>query len=687
MAAYSIDKIRNICLLGHVGDGKTALTESMLYLTRATDRLGKASDGNTVCDFDPEEVKRQFSISTAIAPVEYGGCKINVLDCPGFFDFVGEVYEGMRVADAGCIVVSGKGGINVGSEKSWRMLSKAGLPRFFYIGKMDEEHADYHKVAAALREKFGISVCPVVFPVMNGTKVDCVVDIVTRKAYKTDGLKTTEVPVPASAEDYINEYRAIISENAAEASEELMEKFFEGEEFTEEEMLMGISAGVKSGSICPVFGGCAFTGAGTQSFLDGILAYAPNPAEGQNDITVDGDAFKLDPNGSPALYVFKNVADQYGRLSYFRVVSGKVSGDLTLVNSRSGVKEKLGHVYMIRGKKSIEVDSICTGDIGAVSKLTDTLTCDTLSAAGDLALAAIEFPRTCYSRAIVAKGGNEDKISTGLARLRDEDPCLGTENNAETHEQIISGMGDMHLEVVCSKLKAKFGVEVATAAPRIAYREKIRKKVEAQGRHKKQSGGSGQFGDVWVRFEPGESLDLEFAEEVFGGSVPRQYFPSVEKGLRDSIKKGVLAGYPVVNLKATLYDGSYHPVDSKDIAFQMAARIAYKKAMPEANPVILEPYGTLKVYVPDEYMGDIIGDLNKRRGRVMGMNPTEDGLQVIEAEVPFSEMDSYAIDLRSMTRGWGSFELDFIRYEETPPAVQTAIIEEAKSRMEEDDDE
>ena len=687
MAAYAIDKLRNVCLLGHVGDGKSALTESMLYLTKATDRLGKASDGNTVSDFDPEEVKRQFSISTTIDPVEYNGYKINILDCPGFFDLVGEVYEGIRVADAGCIVVTGKSGINVGSEKSWRMLAKAGLPRFFYIGKMDEEHADYHKVAADLREKFGISVCPVVFPVMNGTKVECVVDIVSRKAYKTDGLKTVEVPVPASAEDHIEEYRALISENAAEASEELMEKFFEGEEFTEEEMLAGIRAGVASGSICPVFGGCAFTGAGTIPFIEGLIAYAPNPAEGQNDVTSEGESFKLDPAGSPALYVFKNVADQYGRLSYFRVVSGTVTGDLTLINSRSGSKEKLGHVYMIRGKKSTEVDAIGTGDIGAVSKLTDTMTCDTLSLAGDLTLAAIEFPRTCYSRAIVAKGGNEDKISTGLARLKDEDPCLVTENNAETHEQIVSGMGDMHLEIVCSKLKSKFGVDVSTAAPRIAYREKIRKKVEAQGRHKKQSGGSGQFGDVWIRFEPGENLDLEFAEEVFGGSVPRQYFPSVEKGLRDSIKKGVLAGYPVVNLKATLYDGSYHPVDSKDIAFQMAARLAYKKAMPEANPVILEPYGTLKVYVPDEYMGDIIGDLNKRRGRVMGMNPTEDHMQVIEAEVPFSEMDSYAIDLRSMTRGWGSFELDFVRYEETPPAVQASIIEEAKSRMEEDDDE
>ncbi|MBR4866864.1 MAG: elongation factor G [Clostridia bacterium] len=687
MAVYSIEKLRNIALLGHVGDGKTALTESMLYLTKATDRLGKASDGNTVCDFDPEEIKRQFSISTAIAPVEYNGHKINVLDCPGFFDFVGEVHEAIRVADAGCIVVTAKGGVNVGCEKSFRMLTKAGLPKFFYIGKMDEEHADFHKVAADLREKFGISVCPVVFPVMNGNKVDCVVDIISGKAYKTDGLKTTEVAIPDSAMDYVEEYKALISENAAEASEELMEKFFEGEEFTAEELLMGVSAGVKSGSICPVFGGCAYTGAGTTALMDGIINYAPNPAEGQNDMTAEGEEFKLDVNGAPALYVFKNVADQYGRLSYFRVVSGTVDGNMILVNNRSGAKEKLGHVYMIRGKKSIEVDSIGAGDIGAVSKLTDTTTCDTLSENGALELARVEFPRVCYSRAIFAKGGSEDKMSTGLARLRDEDPCMTTEINSDTHEQIISGMGDMHLEVICSKLKAKFGVEVTTEEPRIAYREKIRKKVQAQGRHKKQSGGSGQFGDVWIEFEPGEELDLEFGERIFGGSVPRQYFPSVEKGLRDSIKKGVLAGYPVVQLKATLYDGSYHPVDSKDIAFQMAARIAYKKAIPEANPVILEPYGTLKVYVPDEYMGDIIGDLNKRRGRVMGMNPAEEGMQVIEAEVPFSEMSTYAIDLRSMTRGWGTFELDFVRYEETPPTTQAAIIEEAKARMEEDDDE
>lgn len=687
MGIYSIDKIRNICLLGHGGDGKTALAESMLYLTKAIDRLGKASEGTTVCDSDPEEIKRKISISAAVAPVEYNGNKVNVIDCPGFFDFVGEVLEGLRVADAGVIVVSAKSGINVGSEKSWRMLTKAKLPKFFYISKIDEENADYFKTADSLRDKFGVSVCPVTFPVMNGTKVDCIVDITNKKAYKTDGLKTTEVEVPASAEDRLEEYRIMISESAAENSEDLMEKFFNGEEFTNEELLFGIRAGVVSGSLSPVFAGCAVNGAGTIPFIEGLIAYAPNPAEGNPEITENGNEFKLSPSGAPALFVFKNVADQYGRLSYFKVVSGKITGELTLINSRSGVKEKLGHVYTIRGKKTIEVEALGCGDIGAVSKLVDTLTCDTLSDNGQLSLSKIAFPRTCYSRSIVSKGGNEDKISTGLSRLKDEDPCFTVENNAETHQQIISGMGDIHIDVICSKLKNKFGVDIDNGAPKIAYREKIRKKVQAQGRHKKQSGGSGQFGDVVIEFEPGETLDLEFSEKIFGGSVPRQYFPSVEKGIRDSIKKGVLAGYPMVNLKATLIDGSYHPVDSKDIAFQMAARLAYKKAIPEANPVLLEPYGTLKVFVPDEYMGDVIGDLNKRRGRVLGMSPYEDGMQTIEAEVPFSEMHTYAIDLRSMTRGWGSFEFDFVRYEEAPPLIQTQVIEEAKAHMVEEEDE
>ena len=694
MSVYTAEKIRNICLLGHGGEGKSSLTESMLYLTKGTDRLGKIAEGNTISDYDPEEIKRQFSISLTIEPVEFEGSKINVLDCPGYFDFVGQVLEGLRVADTGVICFSAKGGLSVGSEKAWRMLNEMKKPRILYVSKLDEEHADYYKAVDAAREKLGISVCPVVIPVMEGDKAVAVVNIVTKKAYKMDGVKTVEIPVPASVADKVETYYAMLAENVAETDEALMEKFFGGEEFTPDELKAGLQAGVKSGAIAPVFCGSAFTGLGTEALIRGIIDYAPDPVSAGEDATVDAEGKEtpcaLDPKGKPAFFVFNTMADQYGRFSYFKVMSGDVTPDLALHNQRSDVDEKLGHIYFLKGKKNIETDRICCGDIGAVAKLTDTKTNDTLCGGGlAVTYKPTEFPRTCYSLAITAKSkGAEDKIASGLARLKDEDPILTSVINPETHQQVISGMGNTHLDVACSKLKTKFGVEVDTEPARIPYREKIRKKVQAEGKHKKQSGGHGQYGHVKMEFEPCEEENYVFEERVFGGSVPKNFFPAVDKGIRESMDHGVLAGYPLVGLKATLYDGSYHEVDSNELSFKVAARLAYKAGIPQANPVIMEPYGELKVTVPESYMGDVIGDLNKRRGRVMGMDPTGDGMQVITAEVPMAEVQSYAIDLSSMTRGWGSFVLDFIRYEETPPVVQAKVIEDTKAFMQiEDEDE
>lgn len=690
--AVPIEKLRNISLLGHGGDGKTSLLESCLYLTKATDRLGKVADGNTVSDYDPEEIRRKISISATLAPVEFDGNKINVIDVPGFFDFVGETVEALRVSDAGIIVFSAKGGVTVGAQKAWRNLKAKGLPCAIYVSKIDEEHADFYKAYNDAKSIFGISVAPVVIPIMeNGTAVG-VVDVVTKKAYKADNHKISEIPLPASMESVLEEYRSALAENVAETNDDLIEKYFGGEEFTEEEFKSGIREGVKNRAICPVFCGSAVTGIGTDALLRGIIDYLPSPAEGNGEIqVVDGEekTYKIDENGPLCLFVFKTIADQYGRLSIFKVVSGKLTSDTTVVNTVTGTNEKLSHIFLIRGKKNTEVTDIGTGDLGAVSKLVDTHTGDTLCAPGtNVVLKKFEFPRTCYTQAIVAKNkAAEEKIALALSRLHDEDPVFESALNSETHQQTISGMGDIHLDVLSSKLKNKFGVDIDLVAPRVPYREMIRKKVEAEGKHKKQSGGHGQYGHVKIRFEPTEETDLVFAEEVFGGSVPKNYFPAVEKGLRECIQKGVLAGYPVVNLKAVLYDGSYHEVDSNELSFKLAARLAYKSGLPNANPVILEPYGLLKVTVPADYMGDINGDLSKRRGRVIGMNPAEDNMQVIEAEVPLSEMHSYAIDLRSMTRGWGSFTLDFIRYEETPPMVQQAIIEEAKARIEEEEEE
>ncbi|MDR1692471.1 MAG: elongation factor G [Oscillospiraceae bacterium] len=678
--------IRNLCLLGHGGEGKTSLVESMLFVTGGTDRLGKVTDGNTVSDYDPEEIRRKISIAATPLPVEFGGHKLNVIDAPGYFDFAGEVLEGLRVADTGVIVTSAKSGVGVGAEKAWKFCKDK--PKMVYVSKVDEENANFSGTYNALRDQFGVSVCPVVIPGSSGDKVNTLINIVTGKAYAVSGGKVSEVPVPADMADTVREHLATLSENVAETDEALMDKFFAEEPFTPEELRKGIRAGMLTGSVTPVFCGCATNGLGTELLLQGICDYAPAPGETGDEQTDDGKPVKQDPAGPPVLFVFKTLIDQYGKFSFFKVVSGSVTSDMTLTNSRSGASEKLAHLFVVKGKKNTEVKELKCGDIGAVSKLTDTKTGDTLHPAGaQIALKGINFPEPCYALAFAPKTkGGEEKIATGLSRMSEEDLTFTVRNDAETKQFVVTGQGDIHLDVLCQRLKGRYGVEVETEGARVAYREKIRKKVTGiEGKHKKQSGGHGQFGRVIMEFEPGDTEDLVFEEKIFGGSVPKNFHPAVEKGLRDSIPHGVLAGYPVVFLKATLVDGSYHDVDSSEMAFKLAARLAYKAGLPLGNPVLLEPVGSLKVFIPDSYMGDIIGDLNKRRGRVMGMNPDADGGQIVEAEVPIAEMNTYAIDLRSMTQGRGSFSLKFERYEETPANVQQKIIEETK-RIEEDEE-
>ena len=689
--SYSPQNIRNICLLGHGGNGKTTLVESFLYLTGGSDRMGRTSEGNTVCDYDPEEIKRQISISAAVAPVEYNGCKINVLDTPGNFDFAGEVAECLSVADAGILVCAAKGGLSVGTERAWKYLSERKMPRIVYISKMDEDNVDYNSAFNTLREYFGKNIAPLVVPIWDENKqVTGIVDVLHKRAYEVRDGKRTEIPVPEDKVSVVDEIYGQLMESVAETSEEFMDKFFSGEEFTYAEITQGLKAGVKDGSLVPVICGSAYTGLGTIALLNAIVDLLPAPTEAAPIEALDenGDPmeFIVSAGAVPAAFVFKTVADQYGKYSVVKVISGSLTPDMTLVNATTGQNEKLGRLYLMKGKKTEEVKELTCGDIGAIGKMDKLKTGDTLyDPRKYVKLPPIPFAEPNYSKAISPKTrGQDDKIAAGLSRLNEEDPTFTVVNNGETHQMVLTTAGDIQTDVLVSKLKNRFGVEAELKEPRVAYREKIRKTVSKQGRHKKQTGGSGQFGDVWIRFEPNpDSEEPVFAEEVFGGSVPKNFFPAVEKGIKEACLHGVLAGYPVVNLKAVLYDGSYHPVDSSEIAFKTAAQLAYKAALPEANPVLLEPVGELKVTVPDSYMGDVIGDLNKRRGRVMGMDPQSDGTQVITAEVPMAEMTTYSIDLRAMTQSRGSFTFHFVRYEDCPPAAQEKAIAAAKAMAEE----
>ena len=689
--SYSVQNIRNVCLLGHSGNGKTALAESMLYLTGVIDRMGRAADGNTVCDYDPEEIKRQISITTSVAPIEYKGCKINILDTPGGFDFAGETIAALRAADAAIIVCSAKDGLSVGLEKAWKYCEERNMPRFIYISKVDEDNSDYNATFEKLREKYGNKVAPVVVPIWDeNKKVTGIIDVLNKRAFEMQNGKRVEIEIPEGKESVITEFNDALKESVAETSEEFMDKFFGGEDFTYSEMIQGLRQGVRELSLFPVLCGSAVANLGTLMLLDHIADLLPNPMEGNyhKATTQDGETepFVVSPGGVPTAFVFKTVSDQYGKYSFIKVLSGEITSDLSLIDSRTGTSEKLGRLYNMRGKKAEEVKVLGCGDIGAIGKMDRVKTGDTLCDPRKVvSLKELPFAEPCYSVAISPKTrGQDDKVAQGLARLNEEDPSFTVVNNAETHQMVIYAAGDIQVDVLVSKLKSRFNVDAELKTARVPYREKIRKTVSKQGRHKKQTGGSGQFGDVWIRFEPNpEQEEVVFAEEVFGGSVPRNFFPAVEKGIKEAVVHGPLAGYPVVNLKAVLYDGSYHPVDSSEIAFKTAAQLAYKAAMPEANPVLLEPVGELKVTVPDSYMGDVIGDLNKRRGRVMGMTPNENGEQVIEAEVPMAEMMTYAIDLRAMTQSRGSYTFHFVRYEDCPPAAQEKAIAAAKALAEE----
>ena len=683
---FYANSIRNICLLGHCGSGKTALVESLLYMTGAIDRIGKNADGNTVCDFDPEETRRHISISTAAAPIVYKNTKINILDTPGSFDFSGAVVEALRAADAAVIVCSAKDGMTVGLEKAWKYCQERNMPRFIYISKVDEENADYNATFSALREKFGNKIAPVVVPIWDDSKkITGIIDVLNKRAYEMQDLKRVEIQLPEDKVSVVEEFNDALKESVAETSEEFMDKFFSGEDFTYSEMIKGMHTGVLQQTLVPVLCGSGVSCLGSLMLMEHIIDLLPNPVEGNyhKATLADGttEEFVVSPGGVPSAYVFKTVSDQYGKFSFIKVLSGTITQDTTLVNARTGETEKLGRLYTMCGKKSTEIKEVSCGDIAAIGKMDKVRTGDTLCDPRKVvSLKGIPYAPACYAMAIAPKTkGQEDKMGAGLLRLNEEDPSFTLYNDPETKQQVVTGMGDQHLDVLVSKLKSRFGVDAVLSPAKVAYREKIKKRVEAHGRHKKQTGGSGQFGDVWIRFEPQEEQDgLVFAEEVFGGSVPKNFYPAVEKGIQEAVQKGPLAGYPMVNLKATLYDGSYHPVDSNEMAFHMAAILAFKEAMPNAMPTLLEPIGALSVTIPDSYMGDVIGDLNKRRGRVMGMNPDDEGNTVVEAEVPMAEMGTYAIDLRAMTQARGSYTLTFVRYEEVPKANQAKIIAEAK---------
>ena len=679
---YTAKDIRNICLMGHGGDGKTTLVEAMLYTAKGSERLGKVTDGNTVSDFDPEEVKRGYSIATSLIPVEFEGSKLNVLDNPGFSAFAGEMLQSLKVCDSAIIVAGAKGRLSVGAEKSWKQLRESEVPAFLCMSRLDEEIGDFFTTLDYMHVKLHPAIVPFMFPIYENKKVAGCVDVLTGKGYDLEGK---ERPLSSDDQARVEVYMDNINEQVAETSEELMEKYFSGEPFTTEELTAGIKQAIRERVLFPLLCCGSLSGLGMQGVLRNLIAYAPNPLEGKPMLTADGEEFSRDPDGAPTLYFFKTMSDSFGKNSYFQVVSGKATPDLTLTYFRSGSSEKLGHLYTAKGKKNTEVKELCCGDLGVLMKAANVKTNDTLGVEGKSpVIAPVEYEEPCYSMAVYAKvRGTEDKIATGLAKLNEDDSSFTFGMNPETKEMVLSGAGDIHLDVLCAKLKSKYNVDVELRPAKIAYRETIRKKVQVHGRHKKQSGGHGQFGDVWIEFEPqDETEDLIFAERVVGGAVPKNFFPAVEKGLRESIKKGPLAGFPVVFLKATLYDGSYHPVDSSEMAFKTAASIAFKEGLPQAAPTILEPIGQLKVTVPDEYMGDVIGDLNKRRGRILGMTPKGDNQQQVEAEVPMGEMSSYVIDLRSISQGRGYFRLKFVRYEEVPQMYQAKIIEEAKKAAE-----
>ena len=681
---YASKDIRNILVAGHAGCGKTTLTEALLYMSGATERMGRVEDGTTASDFDPEEVRRKASLNSSVVPVEYEGIKYNLIDTPGLFDFETGAAEGVMAAESVLICVSGRSGVTVGAEKAYRLACKQNKARMIFVSKTDLENADYFKILEQMKIQFGPSVCPCVVPVRLDDGTVAYINLFSQKAFKYEGGKQIQIDLPDIGHRFEGLIQAM-SEAIAETNEVLMEKFFEGEPFTTEEIVQGMATGVRSGQITPVFCGSAVNNQALDMLLYNMNVLLPGAdtaaAVGE---TKDGEPVEVtaDPDAPLCAYVFKTVADPFvGKLSFIKVLSGKLTATSNVVNARTGQPERLGKTLTVCGKKQTDTPAITTGDIGAVAKLATAKTGDTLcDAARVVALAAPSYPIASYRMAVkVAKKGDEGKVSGALARLMEEDPAITFVVDPETKQQIISGLGTQHLEVAVAKLKNKFGVEITLENPRVPYRESIRKSCKAQGRHKKQTGGHGQFGDVWIQFEPIEGEGVEFAENVFGGSVPKNFFPAVEKGVRQAAEHGVLAGYPMVGMKATLLDGSYHPVDSSEMAFIMAAKLAYKAAIPEAGPVLLEPIGALQAHVPADNTGDIMGEVTKRRGRVLGMNPDEDGMQVVEAEVPMAEMQDFTTFLRQLTQGRGWYTFDFVRYETLPQMLEAKVIDQAKA--------
>ena len=681
MKTYAPDQIRNIALAGHASKGKTTLLEAMLHLAGATERAGKVADGNTVTDFDAEEKKRHISMASAVASIEYKSKKLNFIDTPGLFDFEQGAFEGLRAAETAVIVVSARSGLAVGAEKAFKNAGSRRMARVLVTTKMDDDRADFYKSFNGIVAKFGTAACPVVVPIISGGKVAAYYNMIDGKAYAyADGKRAKSDAQPDDAPRFAA-VQAVFTEAVASADEELMEKYFEGEELTPEEKIRGLKAGVADGSIIPVFALSGLAETACDLLLDFLAEVCPAP-KSEYAADADGEPIELtpDPNGPLAAVCFKTVADPFiGKLSYFKVISGKITAATPAYNARTGKEERMGKLVSVFGAKQTDISELSAGDIGAVTKLGGFATGDTLcSAAQVVTLDGVHIPSATYAMAVeVAKKGEEEKVASGLSRLCEEDPSLHFGVNNETHQQILSGLGEQHLDVAMARLKSKFGVEATLVQPRVAYRETITMKVSAQGRHKKQSGGHGQFGDVFIEFEPYDTEELVFAERVVGGAVPKNFFPAVEKGLRESMQKGVLAGYPMVGVKATLFDGSYHPVDSSEMSFKTAASLAYKEGIPKAMPVLLEPILTVTATVNDEAMGDVIGDINKRRGRVLGMTPSGDGSQEIMAEVPESEMSTFSTAMRQMTQGRGSFTTAFARYDRCPEHIAQKIKAEA----------
>lgn len=687
MKEYGTEFLRNVALVGHGGAGKTSLAEAMLYVAKSINRLGKVDDGTTVMDFDPEETRRQISINTALAPAEWKNHKINILDTPGYFDFVGDVTAALTVADSGVLVVCSSSGVEVGTEKGWDALEEAGLPRAVFMNKMDRENASFNRVVSELKDHFGPKLVPIQLPIGEAESFAGIVDLVKMKAFMKDGDSFKEVPIPADMEGDVEVAREEMIEAASVSDDELMMKYLEGESLTDQEIEQAVALGTQNGEMVPILCGSAQTSFGISALLDYMIQAMPSPAHRTISATIaDGSEVEVGTaDASLSALVYKTMADPYvGKLTLFRVFSGTMRSDSSAYNVRSGRDERIGQLFLVTGKDQVPVSKIGPGDLGAVAKLQDTTTNDTLSSKDKkVSIKPIAFPKPTMTMAIQPKTkGDEDKIGSGLSRLSEEDPTFTVEKSLHTGQNLVSGMGDLHLEVMCSRLHKKFGVEVELETPVVPYRETIRGTADVEGKHKKQSGGRGQFGHVFLKLSPGDPENeerLEFVDDIFGGSVPRNFIPAVEKGLREILDEGPLAGYPVENVRVSLYDGSYHAVDSSEMAFKIAASMAFKKGFLSASPVLLEPIMSVEITVPEAFMGDVMGDMNKKRGRILGMEPRA-GQQVIRTQVPMSEMFKYAIDLRSMTQGRGTFTSEFSHYEEVPANIAEQVIAESKKQ-------